>query len=167
MAAGALSLGAVATLNWDFVVNSIKKVVSVITGILSGALIVLGVIVQRPCRIRQGQTRRQYRKAKTNTRTAQAQQDTEMMAAGALSLGAVATLNWGFVVNSIKKVVSGITGQTRRQYRKAKTNTRTAQAQQDTENDQCAAENTRDDRYDFLNCTTDGELHHWTCERCH
>lgn len=45
MAAGALSLSAVATLNWDFVVNSIKKVVSVITGILSGALIVLGVLL--------------------------------------------------------------------------------------------------------------------------
>ena len=45
MAAGALSLGAVATLNWDFVVNSIKKVASVITGILSGALIVLGVLL--------------------------------------------------------------------------------------------------------------------------
>lgn len=45
MAAGALSLGAVATLNWDFVANSIKKVVSVITGILSGALIVLGVLL--------------------------------------------------------------------------------------------------------------------------
>ena len=45
MAAGALSLGAVATLNWDFVVNCIKKVVSVITGILSGALIVLGVLL--------------------------------------------------------------------------------------------------------------------------
>lgn len=45
MAVGALSLGAVATLNWDFVVNSIKKVVSVITGILSGALIVLGILL--------------------------------------------------------------------------------------------------------------------------
>lgn len=45
MAAGALSLGASATLNWDFVVNSIKKVVSVITGILGGALIVLGVLL--------------------------------------------------------------------------------------------------------------------------
>lgn len=45
MAAGALSLGAIATLNWEFVVNSIKKVVSVITGILSGALIVLGVLL--------------------------------------------------------------------------------------------------------------------------
>lgn len=45
MAAGALSLGAVATLNWDFVVNSIKEIVSVITGILSGALIVLGVLL--------------------------------------------------------------------------------------------------------------------------
>lgn len=45
MAAGALSLGAVATLNWNFVVDSIKKVVSVITGILSGSLIVLGVLL--------------------------------------------------------------------------------------------------------------------------
>ena len=45
MAAGALSLGAAATLDWDFVVNSIKKVVSGITGILSGALIVLGVLL--------------------------------------------------------------------------------------------------------------------------
>lgn len=45
MAAGALSLGAAAILNWDFVVNAIKKVVSVITGILSGALIVLGTIL--------------------------------------------------------------------------------------------------------------------------
>lgn len=45
MAAGALSLGASAALNWDFVTNSIRKVVSVITGILSGALIVLGVLL--------------------------------------------------------------------------------------------------------------------------
>lgn len=45
MAAGALSLGASAALNWDFVVNSIKNVVSVITGILSGALIVLGILL--------------------------------------------------------------------------------------------------------------------------
>lgn len=45
LAAGALSLGASATLNWNFVVNSIKKVVSVITGILSGALIVLGILL--------------------------------------------------------------------------------------------------------------------------
>lgn len=45
MAAGALSLGAVATLNWDSVVNSIKKVVSVISGILGGSLIVLGVLL--------------------------------------------------------------------------------------------------------------------------
>lgn len=45
MAAGALSLGSAAVLNWDFVVNAIKKVVSVITGILSGALIVLGTIL--------------------------------------------------------------------------------------------------------------------------
>ena len=45
MAAGALSLGTAAILNWDFVVNAIKKVVSVITGILGGALIVLGVLL--------------------------------------------------------------------------------------------------------------------------
>lgn len=45
MAVGALSLGTAAALNWDTVVNAIKKVVSVITGILSGALIVLGVLL--------------------------------------------------------------------------------------------------------------------------
>ena len=45
MAAGALSLSASTALNWDFIVNSIKKVVSVITGILGGALIVLGVLL--------------------------------------------------------------------------------------------------------------------------
>ena len=45
MAAGALSLGSAAALNWDFVLNSIKTVVSSITGILSGALIVLGVML--------------------------------------------------------------------------------------------------------------------------
>lgn len=45
MAIGALSLGTAAILNWDFVVNAVKKVVSVITGILGGALIVLGVLL--------------------------------------------------------------------------------------------------------------------------
>lgn len=45
MAAGALSLGSAAALNWDSVLNSIKTVISSITGILSGALIVLGVML--------------------------------------------------------------------------------------------------------------------------
>ena len=45
MAAGALSLGSAAALNWDSVLNSIKTVVSSITSILSGALIVLGVML--------------------------------------------------------------------------------------------------------------------------
>ena len=45
MAVGALALGSAAALNWDTVVNAVKKTVSVITGILSGALIVLGVLL--------------------------------------------------------------------------------------------------------------------------
>ena len=45
MAAGALSLGSAAALNWDSVLNSIKTVISSITSILSGALIVLGVML--------------------------------------------------------------------------------------------------------------------------
>ena len=45
MEVGALSLGSAAALNWDTVVNAVKKTVSVITGILSGALIVLGTIL--------------------------------------------------------------------------------------------------------------------------
>lgn len=45
MAVGALALGSAAALNWDTVANAVKKTVSVITGILSGALIVLGTIL--------------------------------------------------------------------------------------------------------------------------
>lgn len=45
MAVGALALGSAAALNWDTIVNAVKKTVSVITGILSGALIVLGTIL--------------------------------------------------------------------------------------------------------------------------
>lgn len=45
MAAGALALGSAVALNWNTVVNAIKKTVSVISGILSGALIVLGTLL--------------------------------------------------------------------------------------------------------------------------
>lgn len=45
MAVGALAFGSAAALNWDTVVNAVKKTVSVITGILSGALIVLGTVL--------------------------------------------------------------------------------------------------------------------------
>ena len=45
MAVGALALGSTAALNWNTVVNAIKKTVSVISGILGGALIVLGVLL--------------------------------------------------------------------------------------------------------------------------
>lgn len=45
MAVGALALGSTAALNWNTVVNAVKKTVSVITGILSGALIVLGTVL--------------------------------------------------------------------------------------------------------------------------
>ena len=45
MAAGALSLGSAVALNWNTVVTAIKKVVSVIAGILGGALTVLGVLL--------------------------------------------------------------------------------------------------------------------------
>lgn len=45
MAAGALSLGSAVALNWNAVVTAIKKVVSVVAGILGGALTVLGVLL--------------------------------------------------------------------------------------------------------------------------
>ena len=45
MATGALTMGTAIIPNWDTVVNAVKKTVSVITGILSGALIVLGTIL--------------------------------------------------------------------------------------------------------------------------
>ena len=45
MALGALALGSAAAVNWDTVSNAIRKTVSVITAILSGALIVLGTLL--------------------------------------------------------------------------------------------------------------------------
>ena len=45
MAVGALSLGSAVALNWNAVVTAIKKVVSVVAGILGGALTVLGVLL--------------------------------------------------------------------------------------------------------------------------
>ena len=45
MATGALTMGTAIIPNWGTVVNAVKKTVSVITGILSGALIVLGTIL--------------------------------------------------------------------------------------------------------------------------
>lgn len=45
MALGALALGSAAVVNWDTVANAIRKTVSVITAILSGALIVLGTLL--------------------------------------------------------------------------------------------------------------------------
>lgn len=45
MAAGALTLGTAAALNWDSVKNTIKKVVADIAAILGGALIVLGILL--------------------------------------------------------------------------------------------------------------------------
>lgn len=45
LVAGAVSLGTAAALNWNSVVNAIRKVTSVISGILGGSLIVLGVLL--------------------------------------------------------------------------------------------------------------------------
>ena len=45
IAVGALSLGSSAALNWNFFTGAIKKVVSVIAGILGGSLMVLGVLL--------------------------------------------------------------------------------------------------------------------------
>lgn len=45
LVAGAVSLGTAAALNWNSVVNAIRKVTSVISGILGGSLVVLGVLL--------------------------------------------------------------------------------------------------------------------------
>lgn len=45
MASGALTIGASAALNWDYVTSTIKTVVSGIAGILGGSLIVLGILL--------------------------------------------------------------------------------------------------------------------------
>lgn len=45
LVAGAVSIGTAAALNWNSVVNAIRKVTSVISGILGGSLVVLGVLL--------------------------------------------------------------------------------------------------------------------------
>lgn len=90
MAAGAVTMGTAIMPNWNDLSDNVQQKISMITTVVSGALLAVGAIlalsgVALPIGL-------------------------GLMAAGALSLGAVATLNWNFVVNSIKKVVSVITG---------------------------------------------------------
>lgn len=84
LAAGAISLVHLATLNWDEMPEHIRSLVSTILGIVGGALIVIGIIlcatgVALPIGI-------------------------ACIAAGAVSLVAAAAINWDFIVDKVKEI---------------------------------------------------------------
>lgn len=88
IAAGALTMGTAIIPNWDSLSNSVQHTISVIMGVVGGALLVVGAIlafsaVNIPLGL-------------------------GLMAAGAVSLGAAAALNWEFVKEKVKTVVSAI-----------------------------------------------------------
>ena len=88
MLVGAASLGTAIALNWDSIVDALQGPVGLITGIISGALLVLGAIllftgVGIPLGI-------------------------GLMLAGAAGLGTVVAVNWDFLVDKIKGIWEAI-----------------------------------------------------------
>lgn len=90
MGAGAVTMGTAIVPNWKALSDNIRKIITTVTSVLGGALLVVGAIlafsmVALPLGL-------------------------GLMAAGALSLGSAVALNWNTVVTAIKKVVSAIAG---------------------------------------------------------
>lgn len=90
MGAGAVTMGTAIVPNWKALSDNIRKIITTVTSVLGGALLVVGAIlafsmVALPLGL-------------------------GLMAAGALSLGSAVALNWNAVVTAIKKVVSAIAG---------------------------------------------------------
>ncbi len=90
MGAGAVTMGTAIVPNWKALSDNIRKIITTVTSVLGGALLVVGAIlafsmVALPLGL-------------------------GLMAAGALSLGSAVALNWNTVVTAIKKVVSVIAG---------------------------------------------------------
>lgn len=90
LAAGALTLGTAIIPNWDSLSSTVRKVISVIMGIVGGALLAVGAILAF---------------SSTNIPLG-----IGLMATGALALGTAAALNWNTVVTAVKKTVSVLTG---------------------------------------------------------
>ena len=89
MAAGAISLATAATINWKFLEGDMKNALSILTGIISGALLAIGALF-------------------TFTGVSPGL-GIPLMVAGAVGLATTVALNWDSLVTPIKKVVGEIT----------------------------------------------------------
>ena len=90
MGAGAVTMGTAIVPNWKALSDNIRKIITTVTSVLGGALLVVGAILALS--------------------TVALPLGLGLMAAGALSLGSAVALNWNTVVTAIKKVVSAIAG---------------------------------------------------------
>lgn len=81
MIAGAAGLGMVAAVNWDWIVEQLRGKVGVITAIVSGALLALGIILTLASAVKVG---------------------IPLLIAGAAGLGLTVGLNWDYVSNLIR-----------------------------------------------------------------
>lgn len=90
MGAGAVTMGTAIVPNWKALSDNIRKIITTVTSVLGGALLVVGAILAFS--------------------TVALPLGLGLMAAGALSLGLAVALNWNTVVTAIKKVVSVIAG---------------------------------------------------------
>lgn len=89
LAAGAVSLGTAAALNWNTIIDALRGTIGVIAAIVSGALLVVGAIL-----------------AFTG---ANISLGIGLMAVGAVALGAIVTLNWDTITNAMRGTVGKIT----------------------------------------------------------
>lgn len=88
MAAGATGVIAAVTTNWNSLPNSVQKVLSIITGIVAGALLAIGAILALSGDLAIG---------------------IPLLALGAFSLVSAVAVNWGSIANDITSVLSLIT----------------------------------------------------------
>ena len=84
MLAGAVSLGTAIALNWDYLVDTLRGPVGLITALISGALLVLGAILLFT--------------------GAGIPLGIGLMLAGAAGLGATVAVNWDFLVDKVKGI---------------------------------------------------------------
>lgn len=90
MGAGAVTMGTAIVPNWKALSDNIRKIITTVTSVLGGALLVVGAFLAFS--------------------TVALPLGLGLMAAGALSLGSAVALNWNAVVTAIKKVVSVVAG---------------------------------------------------------
>lgn len=89
MVAGAVSLATAATINWKFLNGDMKNALSIITGIISGALLALGALF-------------------TFTGVSPGL-GVSLMVAGAVGLATTVALNWDSMPNALRKVIADLT----------------------------------------------------------